>query len=425
MPQPFNHAIMTNAGANLLLRAQFGEIKIEFTRMSVGNGVYEEEEKSLNSLQERTELKSEKNSYGLSDMHIHSEKSIKITALITNQDPVTGEALIEEGYYINEIGLFAREKGDNDSPEVLYSIAVTSGENGDFMPPYNGFNPAEIIQDYYVTVNNSAEVTIRSDSGAPALADDLQRLYRMVEQQNTDIQEKFLQYDEDLKGYTDAKIGQLINGAPETLDTLKEVADAIQENETVVEALNEAIGTKLNKDGDVRDTTVTFTSGDTENPEEWAEVAPVESGEKQSSLWRKVSLFAKNLRYLWKLCGTSDISGLADGTLTGAVSKLNTDLIVAKNWKYSTISFKACTGVTIEGGIEGFLDAKVIPKIEINPTSVNTFESIMGSTGGPSICALTFIYGAAYGAGIAFSYAGDTRLAQFYFNSGNYGIRFF
>ncbi|EOT21536.1 hypothetical protein C805_03840, partial [Eubacterium sp. 14-2] len=138
-----------------------------------------------------------------------------------------------------------------------------------------------------------------------------------------------------------------------------------------------------------------------------------------------VSLFARNLRYLWKLCGTNDISGLADGTLTGAVSSLNTDLIVAKNWKYSTISFKACTGVTIEGGIEGFLDAKVIPKIEINPTSVNTFESIMGSTGGPSICALTFIYGAAYGAGIAFSYAGDTRLAQFYFNSGNYGIRFF
>lgn len=43
------------------------------------------------------------------------------------------------------------------------------------------------------------------------------------------------------------------------------------------------------------------------------------------------------------------------------VCKLNTDMIVAKNWKYSTTSFKACTGVTIEGGIEGFLDAKVTP----------------------------------------------------------------
>ncbi len=45
-------------------------------------------------------------------------------------------------------------------------------------------------------------------------------------------------------GYTDLKISQLINGAPETLDTLKEVADAIKENETVVDALDAAIGTK-------------------------------------------------------------------------------------------------------------------------------------------------------------------------------------
>lgn len=48
-------------------------------------------------------------------------------------------------------------------------------------------------------------------------------------------------------GYTDKAIGDLINGAPETMDTLKEVADAIQENETIVEALNAAIGIKANE----------------------------------------------------------------------------------------------------------------------------------------------------------------------------------
>ncbi len=48
------------------------------------------------------------------------------------------------------------------------------------------------------------------------------------------------------KIYTDEKISGLINGAPETLNTLKEVADAIEENETIVEALNSAIGTKAN-----------------------------------------------------------------------------------------------------------------------------------------------------------------------------------
>ena len=46
--------------------------------------------------------------------------------------------------------------------------------------------------------------------------------------------------------YTDTKIADLINGAPETLDTLKEVADAITANADVVSALDEAIGTKAN-----------------------------------------------------------------------------------------------------------------------------------------------------------------------------------
>ncbi len=48
-------------------------------------------------------------------------------------------------------------------------------------------------------------------------------------------------------GYTDAKIAALINGAPTTLDTLKEIADAMEENQNVVAALEEAIGSKSNE----------------------------------------------------------------------------------------------------------------------------------------------------------------------------------
>lgn len=44
--------------------------------------------------------------------------------------------------------------------------------------------------------------------------------------------------------YTRDAINSLINGAPTTLDTLKEVADAMAENAEVVEALDEAIGSK-------------------------------------------------------------------------------------------------------------------------------------------------------------------------------------
>lgn len=48
-------------------------------------------------------------------------------------------------------------------------------------------------------------------------------------------------------GYTDTKIAALINGAPSTLDTLKEIADAMEENQQVVDALDSAIGTKASE----------------------------------------------------------------------------------------------------------------------------------------------------------------------------------
>lgn len=175
MPQPFNNAVMTNAGARLLTRAQAGEIKIEFTRIAVGNGNYTAAEKTLDALQKRTALKSLKNSYTLSDVDVFSDYSVKVTALITNLDPVTRKVLVKQGYYINEMGLYAKPAGEPDSAEVLYSITVTAGENGDFMPPYNGYNPAQIIQDYFATVDNSAEVTINS-AGAALLAEDANKL---------------------------------------------------------------------------------------------------------------------------------------------------------------------------------------------------------------------------------------------------------
>ena len=62
------------------------------------------------------------------------------------------------------------------------------------------------------------------------------------------------------KAYTDTEIAGLINGAPTTLDTLGEIADAMKSNQTVVEALNTAIGTKANESDLIAHT------GDKSNP---------------------------------------------------------------------------------------------------------------------------------------------------------------
>ena len=50
------------------------------------------------------------------------------------------------------------------------------------------------------------------------------------------------------KGYTDTKVAELIDSAPETLDTFKEIADAFKENDEVLDALNSAIGKKVDKE---------------------------------------------------------------------------------------------------------------------------------------------------------------------------------
>lgn len=62
------------------------------------------------------------------------------------------------------------------------------------------------------------------------------------------------------KSYTDTKIADLINGAPSTLDTLGEIAKAMENNQSVVEALDTAIGTKANESN------LTAHTGDKSNP---------------------------------------------------------------------------------------------------------------------------------------------------------------
>lgn len=123
-------------------------------------------------------------------------------------------------------------------------------------------------------------------------------------------------------GYTDQKIADLINGAPSTLDTLGEIASAMAENADVVEALEASIGskataaemeillgTKMDKTGDSKDATVTFTSNDTLTPSSFTDVSVLQSGETHKSILGKISAMFKNIRYIWKLLWALTASG--------------------------------------------------------------------------------------------------------------------
>jgi len=79
-------------------------------------------------------------------------------------------------------------------------------------------------------------------------------------------------------------------------------------------------------DGNTRDNTVTFINDDGLDPSAWTDVPVLESDEKHSSIFNKISTMFKNVRYLYKMIGTTDISSIGNGTITEAVNALNTNL---------------------------------------------------------------------------------------------------
>lgn len=72
---------------------------------------------------------------------------------------------------------------------------------------------------------------------------------------------------------------------------------------------------------DTKDNIVTFASGDEANPSVWKDVTTLASKEKHLSLLNKISTMFSNVRYLYKILGTTDISAL--GTVTQAIATLN------------------------------------------------------------------------------------------------------
>jgi hypothetical protein len=62
-----------------------------------------------------------------------------------------------------------------------------------------------------------------------------------------DIENKITIALNSTKDYTDTEIANLVNSAPETLDTLGELAAAFEEHADIIEVLNEAITNKTDK----------------------------------------------------------------------------------------------------------------------------------------------------------------------------------
>lgn len=103
-------------------------------------------------------------------------------------------------------------------------------------------------------------------------------------------------------------------------------------NEDVLAVDNGANTRKLNfknivnsliTEADLTDNPVAFTSGDAASPTAWTNVSVITTGSTLATLFNRISTMIKNVRWLYSKLGTTDISSIGNGTVTGALSTLN------------------------------------------------------------------------------------------------------
>lgn len=120
----------------------------------------------------------------------------------------------------------------------------------------------------------------------------------------------------------------------------------------------------LPTDGDSQDNTVTFTSNDSLTGDSTPPPL-LTSGETHASILSKVSNVFKNVRWLLSKMGTTDISTLGDGTVTGALSTLNSNI-------YKQI---ISTALNFSSNMQIYENNLLIDKgeiiVSINPTTSN------------------------------------------------------
>lgn len=124
--------------------------------------------------------------------------------------------------------------------------------------------------------------------------------------------------------------------------------------------------TKLINEADSAENTVTFESNDSEENATWTDVPVLSSTEKHKSIFSKISTMFKNVRYLYKILGTTDISSIEDGTLTGAVAKLNSNL---SGLTFKLITVEAQRDSTYTNLIQFYIGKVKGKKIFVTPSN--------------------------------------------------------
>lgn len=170
----WNAPTVTSYGKELLAKALTGTCAIEFVGVSIGSGLYSEDEKLSEFLESQEDLRETRNEYGISSFN-RNGKTVILKVLIDN-------ATVTEGYHIREMGVWAKEKGSEKRPK-LYSVVVA--KEADYFPDNS---TAVTIKQVFCIVfsNKDVNVSIAENMGAYVLADDFRQAVQELKKSVSD-----------------------------------------------------------------------------------------------------------------------------------------------------------------------------------------------------------------------------------------------
>lgn len=240
--------IITNKGLELQAKVNAGK-KLIFTKGEAGSGITESPE-LLSSLTNKKQ-----------NLQIDSIESLgtktELSCVLTNLE-------LQQEYLLTQLGIYAKCEGETEvlfivgqqvqgepipaiskqEVEYIFSIVIKIDNTKDISIDVgvNDFLRKPYFYDHVNQHNNPHAVT-KSHVGLGNV-DNTRDLDKPVSTHVRDaISESYISSN----GYADQKIAALVNGAPEALDTLLELANAINNNKALADALQDAIGKKANQ----------------------------------------------------------------------------------------------------------------------------------------------------------------------------------
>lgn len=148
--------------------------------------------------------------------------------------------------------------------------------------------------------------------------------------------------------------------------------DQIQIGSTIYEILQSSDATFTGTSNDVADSSASS----------WTSVAALSSSETNGSIFTKISSMFKNIRFLYKRLGTSDISSIGS-TVTAAIVSLNTNK-AASNHTHDTSSLKTADDEPLISNSQvssttRVASAKLVYDMNNTLTNINTSVSNMST----------------------------------------------